>query len=546
MSGDPSFSGDLTTLDFGSLSVGASLTGSAVVENPADGDCTMDVSLSGSGFSASPTGSQTVSGGTVLVIEISFDPTAAQDYTGTLSVAWSCEDSSGALSLALTGTGTEVEDEDDESDDSSDSDESSTAQRATLYVPSYDSIVNLGAAYSPTEELLTQNGFSATTEAHVFMRAAGSATFQADGQVWFQSGEDSLYTVAGENAYMIAGADLYLGGADYMGIMAGYAPTPLHDSSDYSNATPGTPAPVDGVDGAFLANNIAWESFGLICKFVTLANSAVTKVFLEKLSNWKTWFTLYIPAFMGVTGLAGTITAWATGASYKATYLFAEAGITAATPDYMYFMSGTRVAFRSLNSTVLGLMGVSATALLSARLVTVFGEVSARSATVATARSGKKVNVYSTLADLDLYGATMTFGGVDAGLLTRPTQELNISGITSVDMTASAPGIGAIDTLANVKLEVGALATGCEFTSVNSATIKVAAPGGVWEITADASSVSFKLSGQEMLKVAPGLITLGPSAGQVKMLPAATDMGSGAVKITPAGVVTLAAAMDLL
>lgn len=430
--------------------------------------------------------------------------------------------------------------------DHDDSSEDSTCQRATLYVPSYGTILNLGAAYSPSSTLLTQDGFSATTTGHVFMRAAGSATFQADGQVWFQSGSKSLYTVAGDNAYVIAGQDLYLGGADYLGIMAGFAPDPLHDSDDYSAATPGTPAPVSGVDAAFLTNNIAWESFGLACKFVTLANAAVSKAFLQKLGHWKTWFTLYVPAFMGVAGLAGTAAAWASGASYKATYLFAESGILAATPDYMYFTSGMRVAYRSLNATVLGLMGASLTAALSARLVTVFGEVSARSATKVTARSRGKINVYSTLKELELYGATMTIGGVDAGLLTRPTQALNISGLESVEMTASAPRVGAIETRASAKLEVGALGGGLDFTSVNSATIRVVTAGGTWEITADASAVSFKRGGEEMLKVAPGLITLGPAAGQIKMLPAATDMGSGAVKITPAGVVTLAAAMDLL
>jgi len=547
---DPAFSGSLTELDLSTLNVGASMTGSAVVENNASVDCTMVVSVSGSGFTASPTGSRTVSAGAVLVIEVTFSPTAAQNYTGSLSVAWTAGESSGNLSLTLSGVGVEDTSDSDSSSSSSSSsssETSTTSQRATIYVPSFGSLLNLGTAYATTSDtLLTQNGFSATTTAHVFMRAAGSVTLQADGQVWLQSGSGSLYSVAKKNAYVIAGQDLYVGAADYLGFMAGYAPAPLHDSSDYTSATPGTPAPVSGVDQAFLANNIAWESFGLICKFVTLANAAVSKVFLEKLSNWKTWFTLYIPAFLALTGLAGTIGSWINGASYKSTHLFGEAGIVAATPDYMYIMSGMRVAFRSLNSTVIGLMSVSITALLSARLVTVFGEVSARSATKVTARSAGKVNVYSTLRDLELYGSTMTFGGTDAGLLTRPTQELNITGLSGVDMTASAPGIGKIDTIAGLQLEIGALAMGCDFTSVNSATIKVVTAGGIWEITADASAVSFKRAGEEMIKVAPGLITLGSTAGQIKMVPAATDMGSGAVKITPAGIVTLATAMDLL
>lgn len=424
--------------------------------------------------------------------------------------------------------------------------ETSTAQRVTLAIPSYTSVLNLGTAWSPSSTMVTQDGFTALTTGHIFMRAAGSVTLQADGQVWLQSGSRSLYGVAGQNVYMIAAQDMYVGAADYLGFMAGYAPSPLHDSSDYSDATPGTPAPVSGIDASFLANNIAWETFGLACKAVTLINAAVSKKFLEKLSNWKTWFTLYIPAFLAVTGLAGTITSWVTGASYKATHLFAEAGIVAATPDYLYFMSGLRVAYRSLNSTVIGLMGISVAALVSARLVTVYGEVSARSATKLTARSAGKVNVYSTLKDLNLYGATMTFGGTDMGKLTRPTQELNITGLNSVDMTASVPGVGAIETLATVKLEIGALAKGCDFVSLDSATIKVVAAGGIWEITADATAVTFKRGGEEMLKLAPGVISLGPAAGQIKMLPAATDMGSGAVKITPAGIVTMAGAMDLL
>ncbi len=542
----PSFSGDLTELDFGDVAVGASLSGVAVVEVPDDADWTVDVTLSGDGFTASPTGIRTVSAGGVLSITVTFSPTAASSYSGTLTVGYGGS-ASGAFSMTLSGAG--IEETDDDSDDSSDdssSDDSSTYQRATLYIPSYDTLLNLGAAYSPTSTMLTQNGFSATTTGHVFMRAAGSATFQADGQVWFQSGTDSLYTVAGDKAYLISGQDMMLGGGDYLGIMAGYAPKPLHDSDDYSGATPGTPAPVSGVDQAFLDNNIAWEAFNMVCRFCTLANAAVSKWFLNKLLNWKSFFTLYGPAMFATGDLLGTLEAWASGASYKATYLFAEEGILATTPDYLYFTSGLHVTCRSLNTTILGMMGVSMTAALSARLVTAFGEVSARSATKVTARSGSKVNVYSTLNTLNLYGATMKFGGVDAGLLTRPTLKLNVSALQSVEMKATAPAVSSIETQATSKLEVGTLGGGIDMTSVNGATIKVETPGGAWEITADASGVSFKRAGVEMLKVAPGLITVGPDAGQIKMLPAATDMGSGAVKITPTGVTTLAAAMDLL
>ena len=58
--------------------------------------------------------------------------------------------------------------------------------------------------------------------------------------------------------------------------------------------------------------------------------------------------------------------------------------------------------------------------------------------------------------------------------------------------------------------------------------------------------VSFIKGGEEVLKLAPGVITVGPAAGQIKMIPAAADLGGGAVKVTPGGIITMVGSADLL
>ncbi|MFK7985840.1 MAG: hypothetical protein AB8I08_07385 [Sandaracinaceae bacterium] len=82
--------------------------------------------------------------------------------------------------------------------------DTTSSQRATFYVPTYESIVGLGQTYTGSGTTLTQTGFSMTTTRHVFVRAAKAATVQAHGDVWAQSLSSSTYALAGNSSYFVA------------------------------------------------------------------------------------------------------------------------------------------------------------------------------------------------------------------------------------------------------------------------------------------------------------------------------------------------------
>ncbi len=280
-SSDPFVDNGLTALDFGVTAVGASEVGVVTVCVPAGvGSITFSCSLGGSGgFSITPSNA-TIAGGESGSIVVTFSPSAATTYGDTLTIGYTDANGSQRFTVSLIGEGVATDDDEATGDASAGESASGTgdgtSQRATLYVPTSESLVNLGKAYVLDGATVSQSGFTASSTGHVFFRAAGAATLQAKGNAWFQSTSGSTYALAGNNAYFVAGKQVVIGAKSLVGVSAGFFGELV--DADRDTAEAGDPGGVDGLQAGFLGADI---TFGVIDLLLTGAN------------RWKDWHEYY-------------------------------------------------------------------------------------------------------------------------------------------------------------------------------------------------------------------------------------------------------------
>jgi len=569
----PSWDGGISSLAFSYVQCGASLDGVAIVLNPAgeaggsDEPCSVTATLTGAGFSVTPSGATTIAEGGLLGLTVRFAPPTSQSaaelaYSGTLTVAWSRVGSTGTLTLPLSGTGlnpTEIDKLSGEAKETATerlasavkTDAGTSKQRATLYVPTWSSHISAGASYVPAGQTRTQNGFSATTSRNVFFRAEKSVTYQANGQVWFQSEQDSLYAVSVDGTSMVGKNALYLGGGGFLAFMAGYGavgtPADLRNSGDND---PGQPDGVSSISTAVATADIIWEVTDKLVGVFTLFKALERAIKL----NWNKSLASSALAITGAViqtaatlgGLTLYIMGKAMGTPSKSINMYSQAGILAGTPAFCSIYGAMGVNYRSLNVTLLGNIAVAVSSGLSSTLDSLYGDTAVNSCTKLTVESWTSTFVYCTQGPLNVYGKAIELGGVkpDGGQL--PTLTMKVSALNKIHLKTSSP-VGGKVALAAKGAPVGKLENKAlmdvKYMSKGISMITVAKK---WKIIANGREIVIQGASGPVLKLSAAGVEIGPAAGQLKIAPALVDIGAGALKVTPSAITTTVAHADLL
>ncbi|MCB9592984.1 MAG: hypothetical protein H6719_09655 [Sandaracinaceae bacterium] len=548
---------DLTTLAFGTTAVGNTEIGSVLVRAPA-GDYTFNVGQSGdSQFVVSPTGSKTVSSGGSLTLTVSFTPSAVQSYTGSISIPWTGPNStSGTLTVSLSGTGVEATADDDatSTDGVQSSSSSTSTQRAIFYIPTYDSVVGLGASYTQDGTTMTQAGFSMSSTRHVFMRAGGSATVQAEGNLWVQSTADDAYLLSGGHSSWAAGKQLYVAGAGYVGMFTGYGGD-LVDASNQDDSDLSKPKAVSEIADCVLAADIVW---GLSDSMLSILNRAKDLQEFLVLKKWredgwkgfkKVWNVLKLVGFM-------LFTVWNT-ISYvissirllplQSVSLHAPGGILAGTPSYQSMWGTVGVGTTSLNNTQLGIVALSYEAGYRALIDAVWGQ--------ASVVAGKEVNLLALKYwkhaarwdSVNMYGKDIEIGGLVAATKQVPTATITMGAIGKASFKALMPSTGKVSLgIGSAYSMPGSVSVGAKgkttFTQGNSFKIE----GVVYTFECTPTMISISTGAGRLVTLTPGSITFGNEATNIQMLPAAANIGAGTIQITPTSIIANAGVLDLL
>ena len=534
-------------------------------DNPDSETCVVTPTAPG-GFTVSPNGLQSVPEGAMQVFSITFAPTVVGDWSGNLRLAWRRAGLSGTLEVTLSGvavapavpattstTGSPTENAaaaaaaaDAAAAANTGSSTVSQRLRAGWYVPTYESYVSLGRAWKPTTTVTTQPGFTASTTKHVFMRAAGTVTFQSEnGPVWFQSENGPLYSVSGGNTSLVAKESVYIGGGGYVGIMSGYAGEPLPEDStaSYGDGNPERPAPIDKVPPAFLAADWVWS---IADKVVNLASAAYLVMHTVSLGNHKKALgktACIVSSTAQVVGLASFIYGRAVGSPKKEANFYSQAGILMGTPAFCSIYGTMGVNYRSANITLLGNIAVAVNSIGATSLDSVFGDTAVASKDVnVSCWSG--IFVYATQGKQTVLGTKIKLGGFKPDGLQVPTDSLQFQSSGAMDVSTTLPGSSKIalkarsmgvwpDPLATLN----AGATMAVKADAPKTIIRVHAAEGppTWTIEASVQGIEIKnATGEALFSMKVGIgITLGPVGAQIKLTPASTDVGSGAMTITP-------------
>lgn len=549
------WSGQVTSLALGTVTVGDSQMGIALAVAPPDDappeeqDSTpyeLTIAVSDATFSPSVT-SCTLSPDTTLSIVVTFTPTAEQTYSATLTVAWTRGDTSGTLELALSGTGVlEDEDTDDASDDSTDS-----VQRAVLYVPSYETLVALGAPYVVDGETLSQSGFTLSTTRHVFLTADKAVTFQSNGNCWFQSNDGSTYARAGAKGYFVADKTTYVGGGEWVGIVAGVGSDATDPSFD-SQGNPEKPSGVSGVESGFLAADISAEAFDQAITAINTYKNLYDTYYLTDPSkktlgmplNWIKKF-LGTPVFLAWTlgKLGYFVLERVLGEPYRGLNMYSAAGLTMGTPSYTSILGTYGVQYAGANVTLMGAVNATLEGVAAATLDSI-GDTAVISGVELSALAAWESSFSSRQGTLAYYGKSIAIGGLLTVGKQAPTVTLTMDAVKKIALNAVGPTGGTI--ALNAPLTGRVQAEVLMAVKLEAAKTKVVVGGAMYTIECTPTTMTISGPAGELVKLTPGEIALGPAAGPLKMTPAMVDVGAGSLQITPTGVTSKAPTLELL
>jgi len=555
---DPWIDARVTSVDFGTTTVGATEVSSVVVEVP-DGSYTLDLQYSGdSEISLEPTGTKTVTGPTAVTVTCTFGPSAAQGYSGSLDVSWTGPDStSGTLStVSLSGTGIEEGAADDatSTDGVASAQDSTSTQRAVFYVPTYESIVGLGERYASQDgTVATQKGFSMTSTRHVFLRAGGSATVQAEGNCWVQSTAKDVYLLSGSHSSWAASEQLYLGAAGYTGVFSGYGGD-MVDASNQDDANLSKPEAVGEIDQCITTADIVWGVTDGLLDILNRGKDLHEFVVLDKWreKGWKGWKKVWNWAKTGGFLLWSTYNIISYIISsirllpLQAVSLHAPGGILAGTPSY-HSMWGFSVATTSFNNTQIGIVGLSYESGYRSVLDAVWGE--------ASVLAGKNVNLLALTYwkhaarwdSINYYGKDVVVGGLTPSGKQLLTLEMAMGAVGKASFKALTPSTSKVTVgegssfcaVSTVKLTTQGKA---KYTQGNRFVIE----GPVYTFECTPTMISISNGVERLITLTPGSVTFGKAAANIQMLPAAANIGAGAIQVTPASIIANAGVVELL
>jgi len=545
-----------STVAFGTVDVGSSSLGAVTINSMEDSDtytytCALET---GAEFECSVTSTQTADGGVALSMTLTFTPGAAESYEDTLTISWSRtsgDPTSGTIEVTLTGTG--VEDTDDTTDDDTD-DWDGNLQRATLSVPSYSTIVNLGEAYSEEATRLTQTGFTATTTRNVFFKAAKSVTVQAEGHAWFQSTDDTAYMMSGGKTYMIADQTMYLTGGTYLGIMAGYGASVTEKVSYDDDGNPESPSSATDVNTGFMIAEIAWQ----VSKKLTTVYSIVKTIFDKKLLDdpiskakilglnvpvGKIKAVLGVPAmvlFLGAT-VAQFIYGRVMGSDLHTVSMFSEAGFNAGTPAFTTVAGTLGTTTFGLNVTMIGYAHLTLEGVWSASMDT-FGDAAVIAGKDISAITGwGSHTVASRMGAFTATGSTVKVGTLTPDGRQAPTLDMTIDAFTKLGFEALAPGVGVVEMSGMLGVSYDSV-NEISFITANNATVGYPL---AYRIEATPGGITISNPAGPVLQLKPGTIIIGPAAGSITLGPSVANIGN-AITITPTLAACNAPAVDLL
>jgi len=539
---EPSLAGDLDELDFSTLGVGSSLDGNVVVDNPSTDPgepCSLSIAVSGPCFSASPTGDLEIGDGSSGTIAVTFSPTQATTYDGELKIRWKRgSQETGTFEIPLRGSGTE---EDvaatDDVEQSSVSDDETTLQRATLWTPSYSSLLSLGAAYSPSSTVLSQAGFTCSTTRNVFMKADKAVTFQADGLVWFQSTADVLLNVAGGSSYLVAKQDVYVGSGHYVAIMAGYNGVPSGPDSVWADpdVSPGMPSSLEAIDTSVTVSDAIWSVVDYAALTAITALEIKRKLWLEdKTTNFS---GLDWPVF--IAQVAGRLVSFAStfynisqgdgDDPEKVINLFSEAGIIAGSPGYVSFNAAVSAGYRAPFVSLFGAVSVLVSSIGAVSLDSLYGETLVQSSELVTVGALDETAVDSATETVSLLGMFIDIGSDSYDGLKVPTSTHTTHAEHLVKLETTFPSTSVI-AWTTEDLEMGA-DTKVEYEASDNTTFEL----GDWKIEASSSGIVINNADGEVVKVESGTITLGPESGQITLKKTEVDLG-GSLTIGSSGI----------
>ncbi|MCB9596828.1 MAG: hypothetical protein H6719_29160 [Sandaracinaceae bacterium] len=557
---NPWVDNSVTEVDFGVTAVGADEVGVIVVKVPQGyGTTTITPSVSGDDASAFTlsVGSTSVDGGRALTIIVTFTPSAERTYGASLDLTYG----SPAVSLpsvSLLGEGV-TDDEAEATADatayaSSTATSASTKQRVSFYVPFGKSVVNLGSKLSQNGATLTHAGFTAATTGHVLFRAAGVTTVQAHGHVWFQSNTGSLLALAGQHARLIAGKQVVIGAEDMIGVSAGFVGRPADPHK--GDAEPGETAGVSDMGAGFLGADV---TFGLVSLLIKVANRykdiheyyGLDKYneegmhgmipFLPKwFVNWsRFWAFNLFSLYSGVAFIADR----AAGLPSYSLTMTAPAGVLSGTPSVSLHTATSTVTYSSLNTTVMGIAGVSLESGWSTLLDSVWGQTQIHAGNQLVIVSSLKSYFWSRQDRLAFYGANIRLGKLGAPVGNQKkdciTTEINATGSVRFE----SGGAVSIDTREIRQGVIGfAKNATAEVTAGNEILLKVEG----FDVLMSKSGVSIAEKGETVVELTPTQIVLGSATAPVTITGKDVDVGTGVVNIGAAGIAIRGQIVDLL
>lgn len=546
----------LTAIDYSHVVCGSPLDHLPMLYNPANrGVCTLtSVTVTGTGFSLVGAAPASIAEGASASVTVRFLPPtgqgrAEQGYTGTLTVAWTRGSETGTLTLPLAGVGLEPQEVEDDPTGTADDGSvggaaGTTRRRATVHVPTHDSYLSLGRAYLRDGSCFTQDGFSASTTRHVLFRAALSVTFQAEGQVWFQSGNGAFHALAVGGATLVATNGLYVGGDDSVGVMAGYGA--VGDPADVRNTgddDPPMPAAIESLPTSFLAADLIWEiADKLFCVF-TIAKTIERTVHLNRTAKEPLKELSSIGAMIqtgaGIAGLTTYVIGRATGAPTKNLNFYSQAGILAGTPAFCSMYGLVGMNYRSANVTLLGNVAVAVSSLLASTLDSLYGNTAVSSGTDLTVQCFLGTYLYCTEAPLKVYGSSIALGGLTPDGFQMPTLTMKVSALQKVLLATTVGGKVELKSSKVGKIGLSALGK-VQIDSLKATTIELAK----WKIVGDATGLRIEGARGTVIQLSAAGIDIGTPGGQLKVMPAMADVAGGVLKVMP-GTVMITGMADL-
>lgn len=538
--------GDVDSVSFSTVTVGSSLVASVTLRAPtgSGGDYTATINAPGAPFSVSPTGAQTVSEGGFLVLTVEYEPSAVGTHSDSFTVDWTGGGSSGALPISVSGEAIDTATDNDEStadstSSSSDTNTSTTYQRVVLSIPTAASAIGIGKQFVFDGTTITRDGFTASTQADVKMHADKAVTFQSKDLAWIQSNQSSTYTVAGNRSIWMSDSSVYVAGANYLGMMAGYHGDPTGQS-------------VESIEGGFLAADISWGVFEKLISIADWAKYLHQYIYLDKWNEYdKGFWKFYNRAEVIVKSVYrwGMIIFWVVsrslGEALKAMSVYSEAGMIIGTPTTTTISSAMIINIRSLSTTIVGLAGVCFESGYSTQVDSVFGETSATAGKTITIKGGKEAKLLSRTNAITINAPEIFFGEiVRTTWPAKPTKQINMEATSEIMFESTAPGVGMVDLKSqlgaggslSLSATRGATLSSKKNTVIKAGTMKV-------ELTPGAITITSPLG--PVLKLSPAMIQLGPAAGQIKFLQALCDIGNS-VKISSANATIMAGRLEIL